>query len=128
MTTEIYDEMHGSIRGLVGECIETNKTNLVLEIGDDTWDFAAYASVVAAMQTRHRAFISENRRNVKGTVGLADISIVALAKALDLPVVSMEKPILSNTSTKRKIPNVCGLERVEHRDFNTFLRREEIGF
>lgn len=126
VTTEIYDEMHGSIRGLVGECIDANRAKLLLEIGDDTWDYGAYISIVTAMQLRHHAFIREYAGG-KRTVGLADISIVALAKTLRLPVVSMESSA-GNSPKRKKIPDICALEQVEHLDFNAFLRREGIGF
>lgn len=126
VTTEIYDEMHGSIRGLVGECIDANRAKLLLEIGDGTWDYGAYAATVTAMQLRQREFIRESTTGSPKTVGLADISIIALAKALTLPVVSMEKPIRNDSKTKRKIPDVCQIEGVEHLDFNAFLRREGI--
>lgn len=126
VTTEIYDEMHGSIRGLVGECIEANRAKLLLEIGDDSWDYGTYAAIVADMQVRQHDFISEYTGGSKKTVGLSDISIVALAKALGLPVVSMERPVSVNAKGKRKIPDVCRAEDVEHLDFNAFLRREGI--
>ena len=59
-------------------------------------------------------------------MGLNDISIIALAKALDLPLVSMEKPASVNATARRKIPDVCRLVQVEHLTFNDFLRREGI--
>jgi hypothetical protein len=127
VTTEIYDELHGSIRGLVGACIDANRANLLLEIDDDSWDYGAYAAIVTAMQLRHHDFIREYTGGSKRTVGLADISIVALAKTLKLPVVSMERSA-GNSPKHKKIPDVCALEQVEHLDFNTFLRREKIGF
>lgn len=128
VTTEIYDEMHGSIRSLVGDCIDRNRSNMLLEIGDETWDYHAYTSVVAAMQIRQHDFISEYNRGSKRTVGLADISIIALAKALNVPVVSMEKPVRAGVTGKRKIPDVCRDEGVAHLDFNAFLRHEGIKF
>lgn len=127
VTTEIYDEMSGSIHGLVGDCIGSNKANMVLEIGGKDWDSATYVAAVSAMQQSQHAFISENIGGTKKTVSKNDISIIALGKALGLPVVSMEKPVSTYTTTKRKIPDVCRIEGVEHLDFNTFLRREGIG-
>lgn len=128
VTIEIYTEMHGSIRGLVGNCIDHNKANMLREIGDETWDYSVYALVAAAMQIRQHDFISEYTGGSKKTVGLADISIIALAKALNVPMVSMEKPVRAGVIGKRKIPDVCRDEGVEHLDFNEFLRRERIGF
>jgi hypothetical protein len=42
VTTEIYDELHGNVRGQIGECIDGNRARMVLEVGDVTWDKAAY--------------------------------------------------------------------------------------
>lgn len=126
VTTEIYEEMEGSLRGLVGECIDNNKRLLVLEIGDRDWDSPAYVAAVTAMQQSQHDFISENIGGTKRTVGKNDISIIALAKALGLPVVSMERPTSVDAVGKRKIPDVCRIEGVEHLSFNDFLRREGI--
>lgn len=125
VTTEIYDEMHGSLYGRIGGCIDSNKAKLVLEIGDQSWDEAGYRITVAQMQIDQRAFISEYTGGSPKTVGLNDISIIALAKALELPVVSMEASA-TTSPTKRKIPDVCRVEKVEHLYFNDFLRREGI--
>ncbi|CAN5721121.1 hypothetical protein BH23CHL3_BH23CHL3_06420 [soil metagenome] len=126
VTTEIYDEMHGSIWSMVGQCIDANKDLMVLEIADDSWDYARYVQVAAYMQMRHREFIAEHNKNRKDTVGLNDISIIALGKTLDLPVVSMESSA-AGSMTKRRIPDICNAEQVEHLDFNDFLRQAGIG-
>ena len=71
--------------------------------------------------------ISEYNGNRKGTVGLNDISIVALAMTLRLPLVSMEKPNVYQPSAKKmRIPDVCKVEGVNHLTFNEFLRAEGI--
>jgi hypothetical protein len=123
---EIYTEMQGSLRGVVGTFIDTHHNLLVLEIGDDAWDWRSYTATVGSMQQRHHDFISEYNQNRRGTVGLNDISIVALAKAIGVPLVSMEVKSGPDSKNKRKIPNVCLLEGVEHLQFNDFLRREGI--
>ena len=56
---------------------------------------------------------------------LNDISIIALARTLELPVVSMETKLPPDAKWKR-IPCICGLEAVEHLTFNDFLRKEGI--
>jgi len=56
------------------------------------------------MQKKHKNCISEFIGGTKKTVGLNDISIVALAKTLKLPVLSMEKPVPANAINKLKIP------------------------
>jgi hypothetical protein len=56
---------------------------------------------------------------------LNDMSIIALAKCLELPVVSMETRIIDlNSSSKRRIPNICDAEGIVHHTFNEFLRTE----
>ncbi len=126
VTTEIYEEIHGSIRSMVGEYIDANRHLLVLEIENGSWDDAAYATVATDMQLLHHDFISEYNHNRDGTVGLNDISIIALAKALKLPLVSMESSA-TGSPVRRRIPDVCQIEKVEHLTFNEFLRREGIG-
>jgi hypothetical protein len=60
-------------------------------------------------------------------VGLKDVSIIALAKTLKLPLVHMEKPNTHQPSQKRmRIPDVCDKEGVKHLTFNEFLRAEGI--
>ncbi len=125
VTTEIYDKMNGSLYSFVGACIDVNKAAMVLEIGDNSWDFTTYVSVATDLQLRHHDFISEYNHNRDGTVGLNDISIIALAKALNLPLVSMESSA-TGSPVRRRIPDVCLLEKIEHLTFNEFLRREGI--
>lgn len=125
VTTEIYEEM-GHIRGLVGECISTNRGLLVLEVGDYGWDWPAYVEHVKTLQITHRNYISEYSSGSARTISLNDMSIIALSKTLGLPMVSMEAPVRDLASSKRKIPNICQAEGVEHLGFNDFLRREGI--
>lgn len=125
VTTEIYDEMC-RLPGSVGECIRAHRSALVLEVEGEGWDWETYVRTASDMQIRYRSFISEWQGDRAGTIGLNDVSIIALAKTLRLPVLSMEKPILNVASRKRTIPNICQEEKIEHLDFNTFLRRESI--
>lgn len=125
VTEEIYNELI-NIPGPIGECIKEHKNELLLEVGDDGWDYRAYIEHAKRMQTEHEQFISEFNGGGKGTVGLNDISIVALAKALKLPVVSMEKAKAHQTDKKRAIPDICDMESVIHMTFNDFLRAEGI--
>lgn len=128
VTTEIYTEMQGSLRGVVGEFIDAHRDVLVLEIGDDAWDWQSYRNEFAAMEQRHHDFISEYNNDRQGTVSVNDISIVALAKSIGAPLVSMEAASGPAAIKRRKIPDVCRLEGVEHLTFNDFLRREKITF
>ncbi len=125
VTQEIYDEM-GSIQGSVGQAIKDNKTNILLEVGED-WDWGSYIDHCNKMEDDHHDFISEFTGGSKKTVGLTDISIIALAKTLNIPVVSMEKSV-SNQSQKLHIPDVCKLQKVDHVTFSEFCRKENLKF
>jgi hypothetical protein len=125
VTQEIFDEMD-SIPGSVGESIKSNKANMLLEVGDE-WDWGAYIDHCNKMEDDHRDFISEFIGGSKKTVCLNDISIIALAKTLNIPVVSMEKPV-SSDSQKLHIPDVCKLQNVDHMTFSEFCRKETMKF
>ncbi len=129
VTTEIYDEMT-RIPGSVGASISGSKRAMVLEVGDSSWDWPAYIDASRMLHERYEPYVSEWHGGMARTVGLNDLSIVALAIALRLPLVSMEVPVLQaghNPSTnKRRIPDICTAERVEHLSFNDLLRREGI--
>jgi hypothetical protein len=124
-TAEIYDELT-CLPGEVGECLISNEQALRLEVGDDSWDYTTYLEHVTRMQVEYAAFIRENHSGKKSTVGLNDLSIIALAKTLALPVVSMEKAKAHQTDKLRQIPDICALEKVPHMTFNDFLRAEGI--
>lgn len=125
VTQEIYEEME-HIPGTVGKCIKDNKSNLLLEVGED-WDWESYIDHCNKMEDAHKDCISEFIGGTKKTVGLNDISIIALAKTLDLPVVSMESEVTA-ASKKLHIPDVCKLQSVEHLTFSQFLRKENLKF
>ncbi len=125
-TAEIYAQMC-RIRGDLGECIQAHKADILLEVGDRNWNFQTYLSHFKRMQKAHHAHISEySHGGSKRTIDLPDLSIIALAKALDLPVVSMEVTALPSQD-KRRIPDICVAEGVVHYTFNDFLRLEKIG-
>lgn len=90
VTKEIFDELC-HIPPPLGECIKANKKALMLEVDDESWDGQTYIEHTNRMQDDHQSFIREFNGGGKGTVGINDISIVALAKTMKLPVVSMEK-------------------------------------
>jgi len=126
VTREIYDEMT-HIVGTVGKCIKDSEAELLLEIGEGDWDYNTYTSQVVRMQDAYAAFIAENSGKA-GTVGLNDISIIALAKTLNLPLVSMESAVNNDASTKRRIPDICKLEGVQHMTFSEYCRAEGLKF
>ena len=124
VTTEIYDEMC-HIEGTVGDTIRDNKPALVLEIEFGEWDWEVYTQNIDLICTSQHDFISEYSGGSPKTVCLNDISIVALAKTLGLPVVSMESFVRDAGAKKRRIPNVCEIEGVQHLTFNQCLRTEK---
>ncbi|MEN8859007.1 DUF4411 family protein [Qipengyuania flava] len=125
VTEEIYEELT-HIPAPLGDCIKENKKSLLLEVDDDAWDAATYIEHATRMQDEHQKYIREFNGGGKGTVGLNDISIVALGKTLKLPVVSMEKRKALQSDRKRAIPDICDAENVTHMTFNEFLRAEGI--
>jgi Domain of unknown function (DUF4411) len=125
VTQEIYDEME-HIPGSVGQSIKINKSNILMEVGED-WDWGAYIDHCNKMEDDHRDMISEFTGGSKKTIGLTDISIIALAKTLKIPVVSMEKEVTSQ-SKKMHIPDVCKKQKVDHMNFSEFCRRENMKF
>jgi hypothetical protein len=118
---EIFQELC-RLPGRIGECLTNNRNQLVLEIGE-SWNWQGYLEIVEEMRTIHKSVISEYNGGRKGTVGLNDVSIVALAKCLGLPLISMELRSYQSSDTKVRIPALCDLEGVEHLTFNDFLGR-----
>ena len=121
-TAEIYAELT-RMPGGVGECLRGNERVLVLDVDDEHWPANVYIECVVRMQTDYEGVIAEYNSDRRQTVGLNDITIIALAKTLGIPLISME--VSAGTSTvKRRIPDICQLEGVEHLTFNDMLRRE----
>ena len=127
VTIEIYNEMV-HIPGPVGDCIRECKAQLVLEVEQGDWDWQSYLNHVVQMQRKYEEIISEFNGGRRNTVGLNDISIIALGKTLGIPVVSMEALPAQISQKRKRIPEVCNIEGVLHYDFNEFLRKEGIRF
>jgi hypothetical protein len=125
VTSEIYDEML-YLEVPLGNCVKSNKGALVLEVNDPSWNWTGYAAEFRALQAGHRTFISEYNGGSPKTICLNDLSIVALAKTLQLPLVCMEVSVGRNSQSKRRIPDVCALEKVQPMTFSDFLRAEGI--
>jgi hypothetical protein len=127
VTTEIYEELE-LLPGSIGQCIKNNKANLHLEIEDEEWDWQTYLGHVERMRVAYADVISENNGNRKNTIGFNDLSIIALAKTLGLPVVSSEKKLHGeqDSQKRQKIPDICDREGIPHMTFNDLLRKEEI--
>jgi uncharacterized protein DUF4411 len=127
VTTEIYEELE-HLPGPIGECIKKSKASLQLEIEDSEWDWETYLKHVERMRVTYAEVISENNGNRKNTIGFNDLSIIALAKTLGLPVVSSEKKLHAeqDSNKRQKIPDICDKEGVVHMSFNDLLRKEGI--
>ncbi len=123
VTTEIYDEMC-HITGAVGACIKSHKAELVMEVDQKGWDTAAYIAHYNRMRKDHAEWIAEySFKSPAKTICLPDLTAIALAKTLGLPVVSMESSAVGSPKHKR-IPDICLLENVLHYAFNDFLEIE----
>jgi hypothetical protein len=127
VTVEIYEELQ-HLPGPIGDCIRENSAALQLEIEEETWDWQTYLAHYEDMKVRHAAVISEYNSNRKGTIGLKALTIIALAKTLELPVVSSEKKtsVDQDSGKRQKIPDICDKEDVTHLNFNDLLRAEAI--
>jgi len=127
VNTEIFEEMV-LIEGDVGSQLKEIESDIKLEIGEGDWDWERYIEVFNQMKSAHVDYISEYNQDRKGTIGLNDLSIIAMAKTLDLPLVNMEKEtmIIDPKSKRRRIPDICKAEGVQSISFNEFLRAESI--
>lgn len=123
-TTEIYQELE-RLPGAIGECLKASCSAVRLEIGEE-WNWINYLEHVERLRAVYRSVISDYNGDRKGTVGLNDISIIALAKTLSLPVISMEADGFQLSKKRMRIPQVCRAEAVQHFTFNDFLRIEGI--
>ena len=107
---------------------KANETSIQLEVEEDSWDWQTYLAHYEDLKTKYTSVISEYNGNRKNTVGLKDLTIIALAKTLKLPVVSSEKRLnaLQDSEKRQKIPDICDKEGIEHMSFNDLLRAEGI--
>jgi len=122
--TEIWEELNGSISGEVGESLAKCNEGMCFEVGVGDWDWPKYLEYVDLMRTEYGQYISEYNGDRKGTVNLKDCSIVCLAKTLQLPVASMEKPWRQRSEMKMRIPELCDREGIEHYDLTRLMRAE----
>ncbi|MFF0947905.1 DUF4411 family protein [Rhizobium leguminosarum] len=128
VTPEIYDEMC-HVTGDIGDMIKSTKGQLVLELGGAEWDWQTYVNNSKQLLATYEGCISEYTGGSAKTICLNDMTIVCLAKTLGLPLVSMENLVKEESQTnKRKIPNICRSEGIEHLTFSDFLRRENLSF
>lgn len=123
---EISEEME-FIKGNVGTELKDCKETCCFEIEKGDWDWPRYIEINNEWREKFRQYISEYNHYRKDTIGLTDLSIVALASTLNLPLVSMERPNFGNRSEKKmRIPELCSCVGVAHYDFNKLCRTENI--
>lgn len=119
---EIGEEL-SQIPDPVGSRLSACSSDCCYEVGDDDWDWQTYLGNFQALKVTYQSYISEYNGNRRNTVGLNDVSIVALAQTLGLPIISMEGRTTGQRSEKRiRIPSLCDEIGVPHLDFNQFLR------
>jgi hypothetical protein len=120
-------EQYTHIVGSVGKCLVYHTPKMLYEIGIGGWAWSEYILYVNIMSKKYHAFISDYHNNRQNTIDLKDLSLVALAKTLALPVVSMEGFDGGQISaTKMRIPRLCINENVIHYTFIGLLRKEGI--
>ncbi|MBZ0325294.1 MAG: DUF4411 family protein [Alphaproteobacteria bacterium] len=123
---EIGEELQ-SIPGVAGDALKSCNGECCFEISVGDWDWNGYLKRVEDWRTTYHDYISEYNGGRKNTIGLNDLSIVAFAKTLERPVVSMEKRNLGPPSqTRMRIPDLCDKESVQHLTFNEFLAAEGV--
>lgn len=83
-------EQYTHIEGPVGDCLKDHSNHMTYEVGVGSWAWKTYLAHVERMTATYHAFISDYHGGRKSTIDLKDLSLVALAKTLSLPVVSME--------------------------------------
>ncbi len=116
--TSIPDPVGASLKGCNGSCCH--------EVGFGSWPWQDYLDLINDWRVKYKDYISDYNGGRKNTIGLNDLSIVALAKVLSLPVVSMEKKTAQTSAKRMKIPDLCAKESVGHLSFNDFLVAEGI--
>lgn len=125
--TKEIDSQLSLIQGDLGAKLREQSRHCCFEIGTDNWPWREYINTINEWRYVYQENISEYNGNRKNTIDLTDLSIVALAKVLEKSVLSMEKPSpIFSSSRRRRIPDLCVFEDVEHVDFNTFLLQRRI--
>ena len=121
--TEISEEMTG-IYGQTGDEIRNSNRNCCFEVGQDKWNWQEYLIVVEDWRVKYHNYISEYNGSRKNTIGLNDLSIVAMAKVVALPLISMEKRNLhgNSSTTKMRIPDLCDREGIKHLSFLSLIK------
>jgi len=124
---EIAQEFEG-IYGATGDELRKCNGCCCFEINENSWNWEEYLSLIVEWQEDYKDYISEYNSNRKNTIGLNDLSIVAFAKTMGLPLISEEKrnPVHNHSKKRLRIPNLCDTVGVQHLSFVEFLQAEKI--
>lgn len=112
------------IGGRVGQALASVNSDCLYEVNQGNWQSQSYLALTGQWTIKYNQYISEYNNNRKDTIGMSDLSIVALAKILGKPLVSMEKPNFHPSTKRMRIPELCRREQVKHLNFNEFLMAE----
>ncbi len=128
VTPEIYSELLRFDFPMASNFIADHEKELLLDFETSSWEWSSYVSHLASMLEKYHDYLSENQRFSRKTVCENDLTTIALAKSMNLPLVSMESKIDPKAILKLHIPDVCEREHVEHLWLNDFLRKEKLSF
>jgi len=125
---EIWNEIDGSIYGDIAQNLKAaNKAGCLYDLDDPSWDVRSYIDNQNDLCARYSGYIAEYNGK-DNTVGLNDVSIIALAKTLNKPVASMERENTNPGSSliRMRIPELCSREKIPHLNFVQLLRKEGV--
>ncbi len=114
------------IQGKLHSVLKNASKQCCYKIDDTTWAWQSYLNTYKTWDAKYYAYISEYNNNRKNTIGKNDISIVALSKTLNLPLISMEVPVSVDAKKRLHIPDLCSKEGIKHLTFNELLIAEKI--
>ncbi len=122
VTKGIFSELE-MIEGGMGKFISENRKMMLMD-RDGDWNEGEYLSIFEDFKERYRSVLSTPEVRKRRTIDQNDLSIVALGKAMRLPVITMESRPIQISQKRKRVPEICDLESVEWLTFNDFLRRE----
>ena len=125
-TEQIWQQLKLIQDSRILDCLNHCNRSACLRVGEINWPDQLYLDHLERIQDTYRDYISELNEKRKRTIDLVDCSIVSLAVTLNLPVLSMEKPIGPSSTIRLKIPDLCAREDVQHYDLTGFFRTEGI--
>lgn len=116
ITWEIYEELMRLENDALVSYLKTCKDQMVYEKED-------FHLMYKNLKEEYSQYIYKLGATSRNTVTSVDISVIALAKVKNIPVISMEVSA-GNSEKKKRIPDICAMEKIEHLTFNDYLKRE----